>query len=776
MKNSFFLFTGAIAWLLATAPTAQAQNVGIGTTTPDASAALDISSTGKGLLVPRLTLAQRTAIASPAAALLVYQTNGAQPGFWYNAGTAAAPTWTFFNPTADNLGNHTATQALNLQGNALIGTGASIGAAVGLGVRADGGLNIGQNTNGTNLYLGYQSGRANTVGTNNHFVGYQSGRANTSGSNNHFDGNASGHSNLTGNENQFTGYTSGHGNVDGSYNQFTGYQSGYSNSSGSFNQFSGYQSGYFNTTGSYNQFSGYQSGNSNTTASNNQFSGYQSGHYNTTGSQNLFSGYQSGAANTTGSFSQFTGYQSGTSNTTGLRNYFDGYQSGTANTIGSRNHFSGVSSGAANTMGDNNQFTGYQSGRNNTNGHDNQFDGYQSGFNNLTGDKNLFSGSGSGAANTTGNNNQFTGFQCGYLNQSGSFNQFSGFQSGYASTGNNNQFSGFYSGVNNTTGESNEFIGNSSGYSNTTGGNNLFVGDESGYYNTTGSNNWSFGFLSGPATNSGNLTNAGAIGSYARVSQSNSLVLGGTGADAVKVGIGTTAPRGTLDLASGGDAYLVADPNNGNSQSLYLPGHLYLAPLNAGTPVAFIQARIPNPTASTNLGLTFRTTSGGGLVNALTLNANGAAVFSNTVTAVSFSPSDQRLKEGIRPLSGALAGALALRAVRYRYRQNLPGRPLPAGEQVGVLAQELEKVYPELVSTGPDGYKAVNYAQLTPVLLEALKEQQQQIETLKEQAAAAGRRTAVAEGTTACLTDAVQDLAQRLRALESAGKWTATGH
>ena len=56
--------------------------------------------------------------------------------------------------------------------------------------------------------------------------------------------------------------------------------------------------------------------------------------------------------------------------------------------------------------------------------------------------------------------------------------------------------------------------------------------------------------------------------------------------------------------------------------------------------------------------------------------------------------------------------------------------------QVGVLAQELEQVLPELVNTGSDGYKAVNYAQLTPVLIEAIKEQQQQIEALKVQNAA----------------------------------------
>jgi hypothetical protein len=96
--------------------------------------------------------------------------------------------------------------------------------------------------------------------------------------------------------------------------------------------------------------------------------------------------------------------------------------------------------------------------------------------------------------------------------------------------------------------------------------------------------------------------------------------------------------------------------------------------------------------------------------------------------------SDQRLKQQIRPITGALARVQALRGVRYTFRQQeYPALHLPAGEQIGVLAQEVEALYPELVSTDKDGYKAVNYAQLTPVLIEAIKEQQRQIEQLKGQ-------------------------------------------
>ncbi len=98
MKNVILLI---FAVFLISSTSAQ---TGIGTTAPNASAKLEIAATDKGLLIPRMTSAQRTAITSPANGLLVYQTDGVV-GFYVNTGTAAAPAWTRINTDWTKTGN-----------------------------------------------------------------------------------------------------------------------------------------------------------------------------------------------------------------------------------------------------------------------------------------------------------------------------------------------------------------------------------------------------------------------------------------------------------------------------------------------------------------------------------------------------------------------------------------------------------------------------------------------------------------------------------------------
>ncbi|SDY20560.1 hypothetical protein [Hymenobacter psychrophilus] len=109
-----------------TAVHAQTGSVGIGVAVPNASAALDVTSTTKGMLVPRLTTAQRTAISSPAQGLLVFQTDGTQPGFYYNASATTTANWVWLPDKAgagDNLGNGTATSAVKLNNFSLSNNG-----------------------------------------------------------------------------------------------------------------------------------------------------------------------------------------------------------------------------------------------------------------------------------------------------------------------------------------------------------------------------------------------------------------------------------------------------------------------------------------------------------------------------------------------------------------------------------------------------------------------------------------------------------------------------
>lgn len=105
-----------------------AQSVGINTNTPNASAALDVVSTTQGVLVPRMTQAQRTTISSPATGLLVYQTD-APSGFYFYDGSA----WTSLSGGSSSLpsqsgnnGKYLTTDGTNASWAAVSGGGASL--------------------------------------------------------------------------------------------------------------------------------------------------------------------------------------------------------------------------------------------------------------------------------------------------------------------------------------------------------------------------------------------------------------------------------------------------------------------------------------------------------------------------------------------------------------------------------------------------------------------------------------------------------------------------
>ena len=91
-----------------------------------------------------------------------------------------------------------------------------------------------------------------------------------------------------------------------------------------------------------------------------------------------------------------------------------------------------------------------------------------------------------------------------------------------------------------------------------------------------------------------------------------------------------------------------------------------------------------------------------------------------------------RWKKNISGLSMILDEITQLNPVYYEWKkEEFPEMSFDSGLQVGLIAQEVEKLFPELVKTNEDGYKAVSYEKLTVVLLEGMKEQQQQIDELK---------------------------------------------
>ena len=94
--------------------------------------------------------------------------------------------------------------------------------------------------------------------------------------------------------------------------------------------------------------------------------------------------------------------------------------------------------------------------------------------------------------------------------------------------------------------------------------------------------------------------------------------------------------------------------------------------------------------------------------------------------------SDSRFKTNVKQLSGALNKLKMLKGVSYNWRvDEFKDRGFNRETQIGFIAQEVEKVLPELVSTSTDGYKAMNYNGMTAVLVEGVNDQQKKIEELE---------------------------------------------
>ncbi|MCB9190051.1 MAG: tail fiber domain-containing protein [Flavobacteriales bacterium] len=96
--------------------------------------------------------------------------------------------------------------------------------------------------------------------------------------------------------------------------------------------------------------------------------------------------------------------------------------------------------------------------------------------------------------------------------------------------------------------------------------------------------------------------------------------------------------------------------------------------------------------------------------------------------------SDARLKKDINPIEGALSLVKQLKGVTYNWKsEEYPEMGLNEDRQYGLIAQEVEKIIPDLVETDKEGWKSIEYTHMVPVLIEAIKEQQKLIVTLQKQ-------------------------------------------
>ena len=110
------------------------------------------------------------------------------------------------------------------------------------------------------------------------------------------------------------------------------------------------------------------------------------------------------------------------------------------------------------------------------------------------------------------------------------------------------------------------------------------------------------------------------------------------------------------------------------------------------------------------------------------LYVNGSAYTSGT-----WQSSDIRWKKDINDLGNVIDKVDLLTGVTYEWRRDeFPEKNFDQGTQIGLIAQDVEKIFPELVRTDDKGYKAVSYDKLSVILLEGMKEQQNQIKSQQE--------------------------------------------
>jgi hypothetical protein len=200
------------------------------------------------------------------------------------------------------------------------------------------------------------------------------------------------------------------------------------------------------------------------------------------------------------------------------------------------------------------------------------------------------------------------------------------------------------------------------------------------------------------------------------------------------VGIGTNAPPGKLQVVTAADT-------NPLFVSAWDSRHFVVggAASSGGIGLSYDQTNNVGYISSLSPNAFWRNLvlqSGGGNVGIGTTSPSHKLHVNGVVAGVGpyVDASDLRYKRDIRTIPGALAKVLALRGVTFDWRrEEFPQLNFTSGRSVGFIAQEVERVVPEAVTRDSAGFRSVAYAHLAPVLVEAVKEQQAQLERQQEQ-------------------------------------------
>jgi hypothetical protein len=339
------------------------QNVGINATgaVPNAAAMLDIASTNKGLLIPRLALtginSNAPVGASVIASLLVYNTatagitpNNVVPGYYYWDGTEwvalagdGSKNWSLTGNSATVDGTHFIGTSDNVPLNFRVNniTAGRIDHILG------------------NSFFGSQSGNANASGYGNTAYGFYSLLSNTGGNYNTAIGVQALATNTAGNNNTAVGRQALYLNTTGSDNTSCGVNALYANTSPSFNSAFGSYALYGNTSGSENCAAGSAALFTNTTGFQNTGIGRQALYQNSSGYRNTAVGFNALNKNNLGYKNTAVGDSCLYSNLIGYTNSAHGACALNKNTIGSQNTAMGVYALTSVTTGSNNSGFGY---------------------------------------------------------------------------------------------------------------------------------------------------------------------------------------------------------------------------------------------------------------------------------------------------------------------------------------------------------------------------------------------------------------------------------